>query len=114
MIFVAWCVLSVRGTTNKCEVGMLSSSYVESSWRGKTEVCETTSPARQARPSGKPVGFYLLRLLRVRECLGGLPGGGRSRGDWPGGQLPQLTQRNTETSQGVIRDQLPYNLGFYP
>lgn len=81
MIFVAWCVLSVRGTTNKCEVGMLSSSYVESSWRGKTEVCETTSPARQARPRGKPVGFYLLRLLRVRECLGGLPGGGRSRGD---------------------------------
>ena len=62
-------------TTDKCEMGMLLSSYVESSWRGKTN-----SPERHVRPSHKPVGFHPLRLLRVRGYLGGLPEAGRSRG----------------------------------
>ena len=46
------------------------------------------SPAREVRlpaqqgesgPVVKPTGFHLLKLQGVRECLGGLPGGGRSR-----------------------------------
>lgn len=106
----AFCVLSIMGTTNKCEMGMLLSNYVESSWRG-----ETTSPERQAGPSDKPVGFHPLRLLRVRGYLGGLPAGGSSGGlrDYPGGQIPQLTLRNTETLQGFIRDLLPVNSDFH-
>lgn len=105
--FVDWRVLVVMGSTNKCKVGSLSSGYVESRWRDKTEIRETASPPRQARPSGK--------TDRIREHQGGLPGGGRSKSlrDWLGRLLSQaLTQKHAKAPQGFIRNLLPNNSGF--
>lgn len=72
-------MLGIVGIANKCKMGILSSSCVESSWRHETEVREAASPVRQAGPRHKTHRVSPAAAPDGEGMSGGLPVGGRSR-----------------------------------